>query len=242
MWGIARQLDQSDRRSQRATAPVRTGPAAEVEVAGDAPPSAAISARIARCEKLKPEDDKLESFVAWVAKHGGPLHDPDELLAQYAWMCRAAGWDRAPEPEPLPIPEPAPVAKSSPAPAKRIKTSKPPIEREIKAAPARTTLAATEAAERFVEWVQLTGKTGSFSSNELTALYREHCDSEDLIVLAENVIRPALIKLPGVTKHQLDTGAKRGKQRHRPFRWTIAKAATVVDDIPWPELKARKAA
>jgi len=239
MWGIARQLDHSERRSLRATEPVRTGPAAEVEVAGDAPPSAAISARIAQSEKLRPKDDKLESFVSWVARHGGSIDDTDELLAQYAWMCRAAGWDKAPEPEPVPIPELAPVAKSPPIPAKPAKA---PTEREITPAPARVTLKAAEAAERFVEWVQLTGKSGSFSSNELTALYRDHCKAEDLIELSDNVLRPALLKLPGITKHQLDSGAKRGKQRHRPFRWTIAKAATVADDIPWPELKARKAA
>lgn len=242
MWGIAQQLHRRKREPDCAMEPVRTGPAAEVDVAGDAPPSAAISARIARWEKLRPTDDSLESFVAWVADHGGQIDDPDELLAQYAWMCRAAGWDKATEPDPLPIPDPAPVAKSSPIPAKPAKVAKLPTEREITAAPARTTLKAAEAAERFVEWVQLTGRTGSFSSNELTALYREHCKAEDLIELSDNVLRPALLKLPGVTKHQLDSGAKRGKQRHRPFRWTISGAATVSDNIPWKELPARRAA
>jgi hypothetical protein len=247
MWGIAQQIYRSERPSC-ATEPVRTGPAAEVEIAGDAPPSAAISARIARCEKLKPEDDKLESFIAWVAKHGGPLDDPDELLAQYAWMCRAAGWDKAPEPDPLPIPEPAPVAQTPPPPAKRGKkqkapkatpADKAPTAREIAPSPAKTTLAASVAAERFVEWVRLSRREGTYSSNELTDLYREHCKAEDLIVLHENVLRPAMLKLDGVIKHQLDTG---GKHRHRPFRWTIAKAATVVDDIPWQELPIRRVA
>lgn len=233
MWGIAQQVYRTERRASCATEPVRTGPAAEVEVAGDAPPSAAISARIARCEKLRPKDDKLESFVAWLAEHGGEIDDPDELLAQYFWMASAIGRDKTPEPEPQP------VAKSPPIPAKPAKA---PTEREITPAPARITLKAAEAAERFVEWVQLTGRTGSFSSNELTALYREHCKAEDLIELSDNVLRPALLKLPGVTKHQLDSGAKRGKQRHRPFRWTIAKAATVADNIPWTDLPARKAA
>ena len=255
MWGIAQQIYRSERRASCATEPVRTGPAAEVEVAGDAPPSAAISARIARCEKLKPEDDKLESFVSWVARNGGAIDDPDELLAQYAWMCRVAGWDKASEPEgfsrtpaktsPLPIPDPAPVAETSPAPAKRgkkqkaPKADKAPAAREITPAPVKTTLRAEEAAERFLEWVRLSRRDGTYSSNELTDLYRQHCRAEDLIVLHENVLRPALLQLDGVIKHQLDTG---GKHRHRPVRWTIAKAATVVDDIPWADLPRRKAA
>lgn len=258
MWGLARQHDQSERRSQRATEPVRTGPAAEVEVAGDAPPSAATSARIARCEKLKPEDDKLESFVSWVARHGGAIDDPDELLAQYAWMCRVAGWDKAPEPEgfsrtpaktsPLPIPESSPVAETPPAPAKRGKkqkappADKAPVAREITPAPAKVTLRAELAAERFVEWIRLARREGTYSSNELSTLYQDHCRAEDLVVLHDNVLRPAMLKLPGVTKHQLDNGSRSGKQRHRPFRWTIAKVATVSDDIPWADLPRRKAA
>ena len=250
MWGLARHLKRTERR---ATAPVRTGPAAEVDVAGDAPPSAAISARIARCENLRPKDDTLESFIEFVAERGGRIDDPDELLAQYFWMCAAREIAANTEPRPLAPPnvvaepDPSPVAETPPPPAKRKKQKAPPadkapVAREIAPAPAKVTLRAELAAERFVEWIRLARREGTYSSNELLTLYQDHCRAEDLVVLHDNVLRPAMLKLPGVTKHQLDSGAKRGKQRHRPFRWTIAKAATVVDDIPWSDLPRRKAA
>lgn len=254
MWGFAQQIYRSERRASCAMEPVRTGPAAEVEVAGDAPPSAAISARIARCEKLRPKDDTLESFIEWMAEHGGRIDDPDELLAQYFWMCAAREQAANAEPRPLapaevaPITEPAPVAETPPPPAKRTKkqkappADKAPVAREITPAPAKVTLRAELAAERFVEWIRLARRDGTYSSNELSTLYQDHCRAEDLVVLHDNVLRPAMLKLPGVTKRQLDNGGKRGKQRHRPFRWTIAKAATVVDDIPWADLPRRKAA
>ena len=257
MWGLARHLKRTERR---ATEPVRTGPAAEVEIAGDAPPSAAIAARISRSEKLKPEDDRLESFVSWVARHGGSIDDTDELLAQYTWMCRAAGWDKAAPDEIAPEPEPAPVAETPSSPAKRDKKQKapkgrpvvkaPPADkapavREIPPAPAKTTLEAKDAAERFVEWIQMTGRTGTYSSAEMTDLYRSHCRAEDLVEVPENMMRSALAQIGeagGVKKHTIDNGTSRGRKRHRPCRWTIAKAATVADDIPWSDLPRRKAA
>ena len=252
MWGLAQQIYRSERQASCATEPVRTGPAAEVEVAGDTPPSAAISARISRSEKLMPKDDTLESFVAWLSKHGGQIDDPDELLAQYFWMCAAREQAANTQPEPLITamipaePSPAVAAKAiSAKPAKpkkafrAVPVDKTPTAREIAPSSARTTLAASAAAERFVEWIRLSRREGTYSSNDLTALYREHCKAEDLIVLHENVLRPAMLKIAGVIKHQLDTG---GKHRHRPFRWTISKIATVSSDIPWTDLPNRRVA
>lgn len=237
MWGIARQIDRFQRgRSLRAQEPVRTGPAAEGETPGGEP-SAALSLCLQRCQNLTPEVRTLGAFVAWWVKHDGPLDhidDVEELQALYTWMRRSAGWqDTAKATAPLPV-DPEPIRQPIP--------DKPLTERAVPATRVRTTLKAAEAAERFVEWVQMTGKTGSYSSQELTDLYRAHCHAEDLVEVPENMFRAALIQIDGVRKTQLDTGDKRGKRRHRPFRWTILRAATVSEALPWIDLPQRRAA
>lgn len=104
----------------------------------------------------------------------------------------------------------------------------------------RTSLRALDAAERFVEWVRLAGRCGEYSSGEFTKLYQEHCEAEDLIVLADNVLRPALLKLAdtdhGIRKYQSDTGNRRRSPRVRQFVWRIDPAPEETVEVPWDEL------
>lgn len=236
---------------------------------GRASAPAACPSRLARLPR--PADSSFVAFIAWHADRGGDVDDPDELRAQYDWMCSVMGWRADVEPEISPEPEPEPEQSShdallpdlppdtepAPAPIATLVEPVTPSPAQVAVRPVaperrtRTTLQAEEAAERFVEWVQLAGRTGTYSSQELAELYREHCKAEDLGPVAENMLRSALIHIPGVSKSQIDAaggGRGRGKRR-RAFRWTIAAAATValpVNDaeatVPWSDLPDRRVA
>lgn len=108
----------------------------------------------------------------------------------------------------------------------------------VVAAPGRATLRAVEAAERFVEWVRLSNKCGTYTSAEFSELYRAHCDAEDLIVLTDNILRPALRRIPGVTQLKSDTGRKR-QDRVRRSLWRIDADPAATVDVPWDELPQR---
>jgi hypothetical protein len=99
----------------------------------------------------------------------------------------------------------------------------------------RVTLRAIEAAEQFVEWVRLADRCATFSSEEFRELYLEHCAAEDLVPLADNILRPALLRVEGVTKLCSDSGRKRRK-RARHFLWRIDHAPSATVAVPWPEL------
>ena len=99
----------------------------------------------------------------------------------------------------------------------------------------RATPKAKDAAERFVEWVQLTNRCGTYSSEQFRELYLAHCAAEDLIPLADNILRPALWVSAGVTKLKLDSGRKR-RSRERHFLWRIDNAPSTTVAVPWPEL------
>lgn len=147
----------------------------------------------------------------------------------------------AADPEPDPIP-PTPVVEDEPPfdlPERPQRVNSAPPARCVAVAPAqpssRITLRAMDAAERFVEWVRLANRCATYSSQDLTKLYAEHCEAEDLVVLADNILRPALLRVEGVTKLKSDSGRKK-RERQRYFLWRIdpAPAATVVQ--PWTEL------
>lgn len=99
----------------------------------------------------------------------------------------------------------------------------------------RVTPKAKAAAERFVEWVQLTNRCATYSSEQFRELYLAHCAAEDLIPLADNILRPALWISKGVTKLKLDSGRKR-RSRERHFLWRIDNAPSATVGVPWPEL------
>lgn len=94
---------------------------------------------------------------------------------------------------------------------------------------------AKAAAERFVEWVQLTSRCATYSSGQFRELYLTHCAAEDLIPLADNILRPALWISKGVTKLKLDSGRKK-RSRERHFLWRIDNAPSTTVAVPWPEL------
>lgn len=99
----------------------------------------------------------------------------------------------------------------------------------------RVTPKAKAAAERYVEWVQLTSRCATYSSEQFRELYLAHCAAEDLIPLADNILRPALWISKGVTKLKLDSGRKK-RSRERHFLWRIDNAPSATVGVPWPEL------
>jgi hypothetical protein len=146
------------------------------------------------------------------------------------------------EPEPAQLPVLAVAETIDPPfelPAKPQRVKSAPPARCVAVTPAqpssRITLRAMDAAERFVEWVRLAGRCATYASQDLTKLYREHCEAEDLVVLADNILRPALLRVEGVTKLKSDSGRNK-RERVRHFLWRIdpAKGATV--GATWQQL------
>lgn len=99
----------------------------------------------------------------------------------------------------------------------------------------RATPKAKAAAERFIEWVQLTSRCATYSSEQFRELYLAHCAAEDLIPLADNILRPALWISQNVTKLKLDSGRKK-RSRERHFLWRIDNAPSTTVAVPWTEL------
>lgn len=137
-----------------------------------------------------------------------------------------------------PEPEPEPELEAEPETPVELPSAPLPNARCFEVAPpptSRVTLRAIEAAEQFVEWVRLAGRCATFSSEEFRELYLEHCVAEDLVPLADNILRPALLRVEGVTKLCSDSGRKRRK-RARHFLWRIDHAPSATVAVPWPEL------
>lgn len=84
----------------------------------------------------------------------------------------------------------------------------------------RRTLHALQTAERFLAWLQATGRIGKFSSPQMTAHYRTFCDTTDNVPAAENFMRQELKRLDGVFKGSDDENDRDGK-RVRPVVWDI---------------------
>lgn len=89
-----------------------------------------------------------------------------------------------------------------------------------------------EAAVRFLAWLRETDRVGTHNNETLSGFYADYCAGENRKPTAENTLRDALKRLPGVSKKQTPYYPA-GRQRQRLTEWVIAPEAT---SIPWPEL------
>ena len=90
----------------------------------------------------------------------------------------------------------------------------------------RRTLHALQSAERFLAWMQATGRVGRFSSPQMTTHYRTFCGTTDKVPAAENFMRQELKRLlPDVVKGKDDENDTVGK-RVRPVVWEIREDPT----------------
>lgn len=263
MWGLAALLDdwlaRRDDDESGAAGSVTAG------ILTDASPAVtdvpAILARelgstpmqraLARWPHLAPRDGSVDAYLDWIATFPeGDIEAVFDLDAGHAVMCRLAGFEPVAEPTAETVaeamsPPDNPVSPPDMATPEGDATEMSPLgDIEVEADEVMTgpvTLKAPEAAERFVEWVRLAGKANvAFTSNEFTAIYRQHCEAEELTALPDNVIRSALAALEDDVRRTRDDKYM-GKRRRRGVRWTILPAPE-AELIPWPELARREAA
>jgi hypothetical protein len=93
------------------------------------------------------------------------------------------------------------------------------------AAPLLDPLPANEAAVQFLAWLRTSGRTGTLSNEALSGLYTECCAAHNRAPTADNSLREALKRLPGVTKQQ--PNLKSDGRRHRPIFWIISPSPMV---------------
>lgn len=184
---------------------------------------------------LRPVNGNVPSFEAWLAGLGETVADTDEAADLYITICELCGWGPAIQ-QPTAV-EAVEVALP-PAPPPTITET-----RVVPALPARTQITGSQAAERFVEWVRLAGRCGTYSNREFTELCAEFFEAEDILPIHDNMFRPCLEKLTDdVTKSRSDASFRhKGKKaRNRNFLWTVHELETV--SVPWEDLPDRQAA
>lgn len=230
MWGMLAALSSFRRGAEPTTVTVTRSAAPGDTARKRAPPGAALRAFEAH-PHLRPASLERDDIEMWLAVYGGG-DDGEDLLA----LAELSGWPIAES-----VAEVAVVALPAPAkPAKPVAVKPARVAPAPAVLPGRLELTASRAAEAFVAWMRMTGRTGTYKSKALTKLYQEHCRADDVVELHENVLRPALQQLPGVKKSQdnkLVATKHGGTHRKRAFLWTIEPSLSVSDDIPWQDLR-----
>lgn len=199
---------------------------------------------------LAPKDGSIEAYRAWCDYEG--IHDPDNEW--HDEICILAGWPVPSAPTALPMGQPVPqcaaeVGEAWGADAAPDAGEDGLSDIEVEHMPpavvhAKRVLEPQEIAERFVEWVRLADRCGTYSDRELTDLTAEFVAAEGLAAVSDNVFRPALLTLgpAAVTKSRSDRTEYLGdrRSRRRQYQWTIhADPETSSHAIPWSELPER---
>ncbi len=95
------------------------------------------------------------------------------------------------------------------------------------------------AAERFIEWVRLADRCGTYSHREMSELSEEFFAAEDLEPIADNLFRPALEAMSSAVIKSCPTIHLGRGRRQRCRKWTILEAETMEETaLPWEELSA----
>lgn len=232
MWGMAALLHRRVDRREPVSLDCAPAPVVATPIIRDA----GVARRMFyRFPHLSPADRSAEAFEGWCARNGHEFETLEDMAECYLTLCELNGW-------PLPIVEAAVEdrpSQSEPSPVAPafVPVVDEPTEAAVVAS--RRLLSFDEAAAEFVAWVRIEGRCDTYSSEQLTALYEEHCAAEDLVPVSQGHLRSALEKLDGVSRWQ----AKKRKsgQRHRPVRWTIRPSTASSDEIPF-DLPIRRAA
>lgn len=214
---------------------------------------------------LAPRSSSIEAYRRWCAYLD--IADPD--LEFYPEMCALNGWT----PDELPVAEtavvaPAAILASAPAQAE-IELDAPAEDPDITAvidglledaaaaakprrsvtalADSRAVLRPGQAAARFVEWVRLAGRCGTYTHQELAELTAEFFAAEDIAPIAEHRFRQALVGMRrDVARDRSEVYTQLGSERvrSRTIRWTIhdADADTTETIVPWKDLPLAKRA
>lgn len=157
--------------------------------------------------------------------------DEDELAELYTCICETAGWALplpvvevvTAEPEALPEPPRIELVVSNPLP-------------EVEG-PSRYRMAAV----RFLDWVQVTGRDGTYPAERVNALYLEHVSGLGMAALSIDHVKAELRQLSGVVtevedKDKTVRGRQRGNRKSRRARvvmWTLPASVSASDDIPF---------
>lgn len=88
-------------------------------------------------------------------------------------------------------------------------------------------LSAEDAAVQFLSWLRETSRTGEFSNETLAGYYADFCSLQNREPTAENMLRGALKRLPGVTTRQGYHKSQAGA-RVRPTIWIIKREVPSV--------------
>lgn len=204
---------------------------------------------------LAPKDGSLEAYRRWCDYEG--IADPDNEWHEE--MCILAGWPVAQTALAPPVGQPVPVlgidADEALDEGAAAHDHEPDdlLEIEVDHHPAavihtKRTVAATAAAEQFIEWVRLADRCGTYSDKELTELTAEFFAAEGLAPIADNVFRPALLALgdDAVSKSRSDRYERLGgrRARKRQFQWTIhdTDLDTISRSVPWTDLHQNRRA
>ena len=234
MWGMAALLHRRTARREPVSLVREPAPSVAVPVARDA----GVARRMfERFPHLTPANQSAEAFEEWCARHGYEFDTLEDMAECYLTLCEINGWplpslEQSAEERPS-QPEPPPIAPA-------IIATVDDVEDEPVAEPApRRLLSFDEAAAEFVAWIRIENRCDTYSSEQLTTLYEQHCAAADLVPVSQGHLRAALEKLDGVKRWQ----AKKRKsgQRHRPVRWTIRPLDASSDEIPF-DLPMRRAA
>lgn len=222
------------------TDPRETMPTCRAVDGGAMRPRAGAVRRMAeKFGHLLPADSSAAAFDSWLAATGTDV-PADELADLYADICLLAGWPVAGDGAVMPADPAAASDAIEPAPCTPAAVS----SRQIK-------LGTAEAALRFRDWLFECRRDGTYTSAELTDLYAEHCQAEDLIPHAENEMRRHLQRLGGVKKSNVTIHVKthRGRERNRNVRWVFQTPKAFWEthrleavDVPWTELPDRRKA
>ena len=206
----------------------------------------------ARLSRLAPASTSIDDYHTWLQSNALGS-DPDGYW--YDDMVALLERHPLPEPELEPTsaaePEPVPTLAQAVAPRAEPRLDLvlvddedddpvPPVAACVSSSlplPSLTRLEPDVAAERFVEWVRLADRCGTYTNREFTELTEEFYAAEDLEPLTDNVLRPALEALSGaVIKSRSNHQQGRGR-RQRHWKWTILEAETMETPPPWEELR-----
>lgn len=202
-------------------------------IAGGTP----FSRLLARMPRLAPATSSRDDYHRWLDEQGLGA-DPDGLwYDDLAELMARNPVPAAEAPRADDLGEPNLGALASDIDSTRTEPSTTAPRAAGVALLARPRIETTAAASRFVEWVRLASRCGTYQSREFTELCEEFFAAEDLQPIADNVFRPALEALPDDIIKSRSNYQGRGRPRQRHYKWTVLEAAETTETVPpWDEL------